>query len=105
MPTYAYACRDCGHRFDTYQSFSDDSLTTCPQCGHESLRKVFDSVGISFKGSGFYSTDSRSSNSSTHGASSGEKSSGSSSGSSSTSGDTATSSGTSGKASAPATSE
>ncbi|WP_422933817.1 FmdB family zinc ribbon protein [Sinomonas sp. P47F7] len=60
MPTYAYACKDCGHAFDVVQSFSDDSLTVCPECGG-SLRKKFNSVGVVFKGSGFYRTDSRSS--------------------------------------------
>lgn len=60
VPTYAYACTQCSHRFDIYQSFSDDSLTTCPECGKEALRKVFSPVGVVFKGSGFYRTDSRS---------------------------------------------
>lgn len=64
MPTYAYACKDCGHNFDVQQSFSDSSLTVCPECGGN-LRKKFNSVGISFKGSGFYSTDSRSASSTT----------------------------------------
>src|SRR5688572_19750040 len=59
VPTYAYACRDCDHRFEVVQSFSDDSLSTCPEC-EGSLRKVFNSVGVVFKGSGFYRTDSRS---------------------------------------------
>ncbi|NYE95178.1 putative FmdB family regulatory protein [Psychromicrobium silvestre] len=59
MPTYAYACKDCGHAFDIQQSFTDSSLTVCPECGGQ-LRKKFSSVGVSFKGSGFYSTDSRS---------------------------------------------
>lgn len=59
MPTYQYACTACNHRFEAVQSFSDASLTECPVCaGH--LRKVFSSVGIVFKGSGFYRTDSRS---------------------------------------------
>ena len=58
MPTYQYRCADCGHRFDAVQSFSDDALTTCPECGGE-LRKVYGSVGVVFKGSGFYRTDSR----------------------------------------------
>ncbi|MFJ3956250.1 FmdB family zinc ribbon protein [Arthrobacter sp. NPDC090010] len=58
MPTYAYTCKDCGHDFEIVQSFSDDSLTTCPECGG-SLRKKFNSVGVVFKGSGFYRTDSR----------------------------------------------
>lgn len=63
MPTYAYACRDCGHAFDVQQSFSDDSLTVCPECEGR-LRKKFNSVGVVFKGSGFYRTDSRSTSSS-----------------------------------------
>lgn len=70
MPTYVYACKNCGHRFEQYQSFSEDSLTTCPECAQEALRKVFDSVGIVFKGSGFYSTDSATSGASTMGGSS-----------------------------------
>jgi putative FmdB family regulatory protein len=56
MPTYEYRCKDCGHEFETVQSFTDDALTECPVC-HGALRKVFGSVGISFKGSGFYKTD------------------------------------------------
>lgn len=59
MPTYAYACKDCDHEFDIVQSFSDDSLTICPEC-EGALRKKFNSVGVVFKGSGFYRTDSRS---------------------------------------------
>ena len=59
MPTYQYACTACGHRFEAVQSFSDASLTDCPECAGR-LRKVFSSVGIVFKGSGFYRTDSRS---------------------------------------------
>jgi len=58
MPTYQYACKDCDNAFETVQSFSDASLTECPQC-HGRLRKVFNSVGVVFKGSGFYRTDSR----------------------------------------------
>ncbi len=58
MPTYQYACTACDHRLDAVQSFSDASLTVCPVCSG-SLRKVFSSVGIVFKGSGFYRTDSR----------------------------------------------
>ena len=82
MPTYQYACTECDHRFDAVQSFSDPSLTVCPECGGK-LRKVFSSVGIVFKGSGFYRTDSRSSAGSTV-AKSESSSDGSSSGSSST---------------------
>ena len=59
MPTYSYACTQCDNRFDIVQSFSDDSLTECPECSGR-LRKLFNSVGIVFKGSGFYRTDSRS---------------------------------------------
>ncbi|NMF27309.1 FmdB family zinc ribbon protein [Cellulosimicrobium aquatile] len=59
MPTYAYSCTACGHAFDIHQSFSDDALTVCPECSGR-LRKVFSSVGVTFKGSGFYRTDSRS---------------------------------------------
>jgi putative FmdB family regulatory protein len=59
VPTYQYACTDCGHRFEQVQAFSDASLTDCPVCGGK-LRKVYGSVGVVFKGSGFYRTDSRS---------------------------------------------
>jgi len=58
MPTYEYRCKDCGEDLEVVQSFTDDPLDTCPACGG-SLKKVFGSVGISFKGSGFYKTDSR----------------------------------------------
>ena len=58
MPTYQYACTACDHRFDAVQSFSDASLTECPECGGK-LRKLYGSVGVVFKGSGFYRTDSR----------------------------------------------
>jgi len=58
MPTYEYACKSCGEHLEVVQSFKDDALTTCPACGGP-LRKVFGSIGISFKGSGFYKTDSR----------------------------------------------
>ena len=63
MPTYAYACKDCDHAFETVQSFSDESLTVCPECSG-TLRKKFNSVGVVFKGGGFYRTDSRSGGSS-----------------------------------------
>lgn len=59
MPTYQYRCTACDHQFEAVQPFSDASLTTCPACSG-ALRKVFSSVGIVFKGSGFYRTDSRS---------------------------------------------
>jgi len=59
VPTYQYACTECGHRFEQVQAFSDSSLTDCPNCAGK-LRKVYGSVGVVFKGSGFYRTDSRS---------------------------------------------
>ena len=58
MPTYEYLCTSCENRFDIWQSINDDPLTTCDRCGGR-LRKVFHPAGIVFKGSGFYSTDSR----------------------------------------------
>ncbi len=64
MPTYQYACTACEHRFEAVQSFSDASLTECPECSGK-LRKLFGAVGVVFKGSGFYRTDSRSSAKST----------------------------------------
>ena len=66
MPTYAYACTECAHSFDIHQSFSEDSLTTCPECEGR-LRKVFGNLGVTFSGSGFYRTDSRSGSSSSSG--------------------------------------
>jgi putative FmdB family regulatory protein len=57
MPTYSYACKNCDHQFEIQQSFSDDTLTTCPNCGGE-VRKLFGNLGVTFKGSGFYRTDS-----------------------------------------------
>jgi putative FmdB family regulatory protein len=58
MPTYEYACRSCGSHLEVVQSFTDDPLTECPSCAGP-LRKVFGNIGITFKGSGFYKTDSR----------------------------------------------
>lgn len=58
VPTYSYACKSCDNAFDIQQAFSDDALTACPKCGG-SLRKRYGSVGVVFKGSGFYRTDSR----------------------------------------------
>lgn len=63
MPTYQYACTECGEQLEAVQKFSDDALTVCPTCNGK-LRKVFSAVGIVFKGSGFYRTDSRSGSSS-----------------------------------------
>jgi len=59
VPTYAYACTACEHRFEVHQAFTDAALDECPECAGR-LRKLFNSVGIVFKGSGFYRTDSRS---------------------------------------------
>jgi len=56
MPTYSYACKNCGHEFNVQQSFNDSTLTECPECKGP-LRKVFGQVGVTFKGSGFYKTD------------------------------------------------
>jgi putative FmdB family regulatory protein len=58
VPTYQYQCTDCGEALEVRQSFTDDALTVCPSC-EGSLRKVFNAVGVVFKGSGFYRTDSR----------------------------------------------
>jgi putative FmdB family regulatory protein len=58
VPTYQYACTECGHALEAQQSFTDDPLTTCPECSGR-LRKVFSAVGVVFKGSGFYRNDSR----------------------------------------------
>jgi putative FmdB family regulatory protein len=58
VPTYQYACTECDHAFEQFQSFSEDSLTVCPRCEGR-LRKVFNAVGVVFKGSGFYRTDNR----------------------------------------------
>ena len=110
MPTYQYACTACGHQLEAVQSFSDEPLTECPACEGR-LRKVFNSVGVVFKGSGFYRTDSRSSGSESKGAAAAKpaaKSEGSSSGGDSSSSTSSGSSGTStnggGSAKAPAAS-
>ena len=105
MPTYSYACTECGNRFDAVQAFSDAALTTCAKCNGR-LRKLFGNVGVVFKGSGFYRTDSResaksSAKSSANGSATSSESTGSSKSekSSSTSSDGSSSSSTS---SAPA---
>lgn len=72
MPTYSYQCKECGEAFDAVQSFSDDPLTVCPNCGGP-LRKLFNSVGVVFKGSGFYRTDSRNGKTATAPPASGDK--------------------------------
>ncbi len=58
MPTYHYRCKNCGYDFTLAQSFSDDPITTCPECGEEQVHKVYSVAGVTFKGSGFYHTDS-----------------------------------------------
>ena len=108
MPTYQYQCTECGEGLEAVQKFSDEALTECPACTGR-LRKVFSAVGVVFKGSGFYRTDSRSASSSSSpakssstksdcGSSSGSSDSGSSSSTSSasTSSSSASSSSTSG---------
>ena len=67
MPLYEYACRDCGHRFEVRQGIRDEPLTECPNCSG-AIRRVVQPVGIVFKGSGFYKTDSRSSSETSAGA-------------------------------------
>ncbi len=89
MPLYDYRCKDCDHQFEIQQSFTDDALTTCPEC-EGALKKVFSPVGISFKGSGFYKNDSRGSSTSTTPASSSESSSTSTSSTSTTSSSSST---------------
>ena len=71
MPTYAYACKSCGHRFDAVQSFSDPALTECPECSGP-VRKQYGSIGVTFNGGGFYRTDSRNTTSSSGGSAAGE---------------------------------
>ena len=86
MPTYEYKCRQCGYRFEVVQSFTAEPLRKCEECGGE-LGKVFGNIGITFKGSGFYRTDSRASTKSTNGKDASESKSGSESKSDSSSGD------------------
>ena len=97
MPTYSYACTECDHRFDAVQSFSDDSLTVCPECQGR-LRMVLKAVGVVFKGGGFYRTDSRSGSSSAVPAASSSDSSSSSSSSSSSGSGSSSSASTAAKA-------
>jgi len=87
VPTYEYACKKCGERFDVVQSFSDKTLSKHPGCGGD-VQKVFHPAGIIFKGSGFYVTDSKSSSSKSSGSKSTSSKSSSSKSTSSKSGDT-----------------
>ena len=64
MPTYQYACNACNHEFEIFQDFQEASLTICPECDGE-IRKIYSAVGVVFKGSGFYKTDSKSSTNAT----------------------------------------
>jgi putative FmdB family regulatory protein len=105
VPTYSYACTECADRFDVVQAFTDDALTTCEKCSGR-LRKLFNSVGVVFKGSGFYRTDSRESGKKSNGSTNGSSStseSGSSSSSSSTETKTSSSAEKSTSSSTPAT--
>jgi putative FmdB family regulatory protein len=106
VPTYSYACTECDNRFDVVQAFTDDSLTTCDNCSGR-LRKLFNSVGVVFKGSGFYRTDSReSTKSSSNGSATSSSSSGTEGSSSSDkSGSSEKSSGSSDKSSDSASSK
>src|SRR5688572_20310291 len=99
VPTYQYSCTECGEALEVQQSFSDDPLTVCPACQGR-LRKVYNAVGVVFKGSGFYRTDSRAANGSSANGSSSKSSSSTSSGSSSSE---SSSTSTSGGSSSPST--
>jgi len=99
MPTYSYRCTECGEAFDIQQAFTDDTLTVCPNCGGQ-LRKLFNTVGVTFNGSGFYRTDSRAKPPSEGGGSSSE--SGPSSSGSSSSGSSSSGSGSAAPAAPPA---
>jgi putative FmdB family regulatory protein len=101
VPTYSYACTECGNRFDAVQAFSDDALTSCPKCSGR-LRKLFGSVGVVFKGSGFYRTDSRESAKSSSNGSTSSSESTTSSSSSSDKSSSSSSDGSSSTTSAPA---
>ena len=102
MPTYSYACTECGDRFDAVQAFSDSALTTCSKCNGR-LRKLFGNVGVVFKGSGFYRTDSReSAKSSAKSSANGSATSSESTGSSKSEKSSSTSSDGSSSSSAPA---
>ena len=94
MPTYSYRCTECDNAFDIHQAFSDDALTVCEVCGGR-LRKLFNTIGVTFNGSGFYRTDSRAGGSSGSDAAG----SGSGSGSSGSSGSDSSGSGSSGSGS------
>ena len=94
MPTYSYRCTECGTAFDIQQAFTDGALTVCPNCGGR-LRKLFNSVGVTFNGSGFYRTDSRAKPAESGASASSSSSSSSSGGTTSTSTSGSTGSGSS----------
>ena len=95
MPTYEYRCTECGDHLEVVQSFADDPLTVCPRCAGR-LKKVFNSPGISFKGSGFYKTDSRTGSSKSKTSSNSSAASGDGDSGSSSASDAGSSSGSSG---------
>jgi putative FmdB family regulatory protein len=95
VPTYEYACSSCDRQHEVVQKMTDPTLTVCPDCGEPTLRKLFSGVGIHFKGSGFYRTDSRDAKSSTAPKAPAKESAGSSSGGSSSSSGSSTDSGSS----------
>jgi putative FmdB family regulatory protein len=97
VPTYQYQCTECGSGLEAVQKFSDAALTECPECGGK-LRKIFSAVGVVFKGSGFYRTDSRSSSSSSISSTTGSSSSGAASTSTASSTSSSSSSSSSGSA-------
>jgi len=94
MPTYSYRCTECGNAFDIHQAFTDDALTVCEVCGGK-LRKLFNTIGVTFNGSGFYRTDSRAGSGAGGSKGGSDASSGSSSSGSSSSGSSSSSSGSS----------
>jgi putative FmdB family regulatory protein len=99
VPTYSYACTECGNRFDAVQAFSDAALTDCPKCEGR-LRKLFGNVGVVFKGSGFYRNDSReAAKSSSNGSTTSSESTGSSSSSGSSSSEKSSSTSSNGSSS------
>jgi len=102
VPTYSYACTECADRFDVVQAFTEDALTTCEKCAGR-LRKLFNSVGVVFKGSGFYRTDSRESAKKSNGSTDGSSTSESGSSSDSTEKKTSSSTEKSTSSSTPAT--
>ncbi|MFD8589410.1 FmdB family zinc ribbon protein [Streptomyces sp. NPDC059637] len=103
MPTYQYQCTECGEGLEVVQKFSDDALTECPACSGR-LRKVFSAVGVVFKGSGFYRTDSRGSSSSSTPAAKSSSDSSSSGGSSTSASSSSSGSGSSSTSTASSTS-